>query len=959
MNSSPAISKDSHSNALSRFAAKVRPDRYDKIAIAMIIILGIVLHAILFQFPEFKAFSQGDAYLDANQYIPGKNFAERGFIANRFLPDYAVGPDEYHPLWYTHNPPLSEIMNGVYQKLGVKQLFHQRIIAIIWNLLGAFFFYLLLKRLISPLVAILGLAVLVSNPEYLYYGDNLFTNMQWFFIFGSMFFFVEAGSSEGAQRKRGIYLGVAGLLFFLLCYSNYEYVPFTALFFIGLKLLKIKDTTWKHVFVVLGVGIVSFIIHQATVIWAIGPRWYLLDITESMLHRLNLGATELNRIYEQIPVLMWDPRSGLPYNNQILVYWRHFFIHLESYFGFGWSLLLIVMCLPRHILLPGDPQTRKRLLRIVLMFFVMSSFWFVVFMNHTASHRWGSTILVFQPFSALIFGLAMAGVYQNFIKGRLLKGQLDYRKHLMSLCVGAVLLALLVTGLTSGRIYSFRPFQAYPGIEVLPKYKGKYLMSNAIPTLISYYTNTPTGWSAEPNDVKKGHVPFLVNPKYRDTLEPEYFFSTQHPVDPEFWLDIDEWFSARYQIADAGTYFTIYNMREPIPGVSVKKIDLKRLHQIRNDLPKATKVILIQSEEPAIPEEVNQEGTRKQLADWIAQKVIEITGMTEIMESMSVQGKVVPLSNNLFLKRYKLTASSINKPGQDPPALTDNNPASFWHVLEDKVGEVAWVKIDFGPHNEKIINLIRVRPRSDIKRQFFRTALIQGSQDDNTWEDIAAILQNQVPVTDAWLDWYFMNDTTYRFYRFLILDGHEGGCFWSMGELQMYLVSDNILPISADVPVAEKAEDESIVGRRNLISPKTALSVSSQNEPWEGPDKLLDEDANTFWHVSLKQIGEPAWVIVDFGEESKKRISYLGARPRSDMLHQFFRKAVLFGSDDKVTWEPIAWINQESAPSDDGWIIWSFDNSDKFRYYKLHILQGHEDGEQHHFYSLAELAMYE
>ncbi|MEA1928156.1 MAG: hypothetical protein U9N73_08100, partial [Candidatus Auribacterota bacterium] len=156
----------------------------------MVIILGAVLLLVWARFPEFKSFGQGDPYLDANQYITGKNFGERGFITENFLPDYATGPEDCHPLWYTHNPSFSEILSGIYYQLGLHDISQHRPIAILWNLLSAWFFYLLLKQLSSPRTALIALAVFISNPLYIAWGDNLNIHHQWCFIFAGMYFFL-------------------------------------------------------------------------------------------------------------------------------------------------------------------------------------------------------------------------------------------------------------------------------------------------------------------------------------------------------------------------------------------------------------------------------------------------------------------------------------------------------------------------------------------------------------------------------------------------------------------------------------------------------------------------------------------------------------------------------------------------------------------------------------------------
>jgi hypothetical protein len=134
------------------------------------------------------------------------------------------------------------------------------------------------------------------------------------------------------------------------------------------------------------------------------------------------------------------------------------------------------------------------------------------------------------------------------------------------------------------------------------------------------------------------------------------------------------------------------------------------------------------------------------------------------------------------------------------------------------------------------------------------------------------------------------------------------------------------------------------------------LSSSSHNQDSEIVDKLVDNAPHTFWHVSSDRLGEPAWVMVDFGEGGEKIVRSLGALPRKKLFRQFFRTAELLGSDNGEDWETISSIVQDVQPKSASWREWKFENERAFRYYKLLITTGYESGK---FYSMAELALFE
>jgi F5/8 type C domain len=147
----------------------------------------------------------------------------------------------------------------------------------------------------------------------------------------------------------------------------------------------------------------------------------------------------------------------------------------------------------------------------------------------------------------------------------------------------------------------------------------------------------------------------------------------------------------------------------------------------------------------------------------------------------------IKLSDNLLrLPGIAVDISSRNNKSQTPSKLFDDNPASFWHVALDLVGDPAWVMADFGEGNEKTIRSLAALPRADIPRQFFRKAKFLGSDDGEDWELVIEIIQEETPGRATWRKWSFDNDRAYQYYQFLITDGHEGGKFFSMAELAMF-----------------------------------------------------------------------------------------------------------------------------------------------------------------------------
>ncbi|MDP8236911.1 MAG: glycosyltransferase family 39 protein [Candidatus Erginobacter occultus] len=755
---------------------RTRFSKFDWTALGLVTVLGVLLFTVWWNFPFYKSFSQGDPYLDANQYLPGRNFAERGFFREYLLAEYATGPEEAYPLWYTHNPPLSEILSGVYYRLGMEDISQQRVAAILWNLLAAWFFYLLAKQLATPRAAVFSLAVYISNPVYIAWSDNLFVNHQWAFALMALYFFLRA-AGPGERRTR-TFTALSAVFFFLLCYSNYEYVPFVALFFIGAKLLKLREVPWSRIGLLLGAGAAAVLLHQLCVIRAVGMDLWILDKAESLLHRTGLGITPLMEIYRQAPILMWEEHTLLHGSYSLTSFWKNFYCHLENFFGWGWGPTLAAAVIFCRFLLPDGGPGRKQIRRTLLLFFGAAVFWFVVFVQHTADHQWGSTALLFGPFAAFLFGTVLAGIYEN----------LFLRKGTAGKLIGILLAAAIIGGLIAGRISGHRPLREYPGIETLRKCGEVHFVTSAIPTVVSAQTGVPAGWMAGRHPALMfSHARYLVNPGYEVHSKPTLFFSPQHPEHPRFAPFYDDWLSARFEIIEKGDRYTIYNLLEPLDPGELEYIDRGRFREIVDRLPRGRPAELPDPSRRLYHRRPEPE-TEEKIAAAIVGFLLRLTGrdLEEIAEPDP--SPVRALTVNLFTPPGGLAASS-RIPERPPESLFRPGPDKYWHVDEGKIGQPAWVTIDLGPDRTEAINFIRTLPREDIPRQSFRTAVIQGSEDGKSWQDLATVIQDRVPLAAQWNGWIFTNETPYRYYRFLVVDGHEtNSAFYSLGGLELYRV---------------------------------------------------------------------------------------------------------------------------------------------------------------------------
>jgi hypothetical protein len=93
------------------------------------------------------------------------------------------------------------------------------------------------------------------------------------------------------------------------------------------------------------------------------------------------------------------------------------------------------------------------------------------------------------------------------------------------------------------------------------------------------------------------------------------------------------------------------------------------------------------------------------------------------------------------------------------------------------------VNIDLGEGNQKAANYMSTKRDRDIINDDTYKGFygIKGSNDRETWEEIAAPFQEHRSETDKSTGWRFPNDKPYRYYKLYIFDGHTNEHYYSSG----------------------------------------------------------------------------------------------------------------------------------------------------------------------------------
>lgn len=482
-------------------------------------------------YPQFRDLHVGEPFVDANQFIPGKNFKEQGFLELKFNADYAIGDKGYHPFFYTHNPPLSEILNGIYQIIGLEEIQWQRLICMVWTFFSLIFFYLLIKDLLGAKIALVSLIVTVTNPYFIFWGDNLFSSHQWFFVYASCYYVLRYLVDE--KRWQII---ISWMLFFLAAFSNYELIPFISIFIVGIKIFNIRKINIKTLVIFLLAPISAFILRNLLVIWALGFSFWYKDIIEIVLHRSFGIKTGLSDIYNKFPVIMWDAEANLP-NNYLWLLCRR----LEELYGYGWIILTTIVFIIYIFFKKRLSRQTIHIMQVLVIFFIMGFIWYLFLPQHTWVHFHSSTMLLILPFTSILW----SSFFVYFIK------KIKSKILTEIFTIAGVILIIF------SRIDSFIMPKPFPGINRLVEYQGKVFASNAIPTLIEYYTNAPAafcGYDYQLNNLLEGKGYFFLNAQQGKKALPvcEYFFS------------FDNWKRQRlrkeFKLIEEGDRYAIYKI---------------------------------------------------------------------------------------------------------------------------------------------------------------------------------------------------------------------------------------------------------------------------------------------------------------------------------------------------------------------------------------------------------------
>ncbi len=236
-----------------------------------LLIITVLMLAVLAILSNRHVTWPADHFTDMNVLMSGENLSKQGFFDLHFLPLHFVGEvsdQAGYFTYYTHYPPLPNVVNGLLRELGIDSLYAYRMICGSLFIVGLACLAWAFAPLIGRWAAVCGLAFVGSSGFFIAYCTSL--HHTWNFFFLGLFVFVFIRLTE-ARIKKPLYWLACWWILLLASLTSYEFILHAQVFaWVFLLITGQLRKHWKGLVVLATAPFAGVGLHFLQVVWALG-----------------------------------------------------------------------------------------------------------------------------------------------------------------------------------------------------------------------------------------------------------------------------------------------------------------------------------------------------------------------------------------------------------------------------------------------------------------------------------------------------------------------------------------------------------------------------------------------------------------------------------------------------------------------------------------------------------------
>jgi len=504
---------------------------YTPIIITIVVLMAILTTVlVLWARTTTPMRSEGAPEEQILNYIPGQNFVLHGFLSRGFLTDYSLDPSpEAPPIYYTHFPPLPNVIIGGLIAIGIDSLPEVRLLMNIIFVLGLLFVVLFFWRHLSPWH---GIGVLIflglNNRSVLAYSDHIIY-AYWFGLTFLAFWALTLRS----KSDHFLWLGFTAIL--LISLINYVQLVVTLVALVGFWLIRMPNLTLKRTLTAGAVGLGGVALHILQNLLVLGWDVGIRDLLYTIGNR-TIGQPSRDALLEfalENDLVLWGVKELAPVASRFGWLWaeyRYFLI----------PLLISLAGLGLLAYLRRSPTTTYSL-KLMGVLTVASTAWHIIFQAHGQAYQLSLIPAVPVAIACGFFVGEIVPILSKKFNTLRSKGW-NQRAVLFPALLAVAGLVTLWQGATLGIVSlsserSLYSPAAVEELEILRDFRGEGFWTNVTPHLVGYYTESwvvgqmPLAAVLE-GDASKAFVTTISrsSPTKEEAGKPHYFFFSKHNV---------------------------------------------------------------------------------------------------------------------------------------------------------------------------------------------------------------------------------------------------------------------------------------------------------------------------------------------------------------------------------------------------------------------------------------------